>query len=134
MKAIAWDPDAPARLHSRAPTRPPGAAAAAGRHAEGVRPRPAEHRLTLGAGSTIAELLIGKATPEGDVYAKDASRSIVFTIEKALADDLAQPRPTSAPRTSSPSAPSPARASRSRAAASHGRLRAQEGHRRRTPS
>ena len=51
---------------------------------------PAEHRLTLGAGSTVAEILLGKATPEGDVYAKDASRSIVFTIEKALADDLAR--------------------------------------------
>jgi hypothetical protein len=49
---------------------------------------PAEHRLTLGAGSTVAEILLGKATPEGDVYAKDASRSMVFTIEKALADDL----------------------------------------------
>jgi len=51
---------------------------------------PAERRLTLAAGSTVAEILLGKATPEGDVYAKDASRSFVFTIEKALADDLSR--------------------------------------------
>ena len=82
-------PDEEHRLGSGRPgrTRQP----TAGRpHVEGVRPRPAEHRLTLGAGSTVAEILLGKATPEGDVYAKDASRSIVFTIEKALADDLAR--------------------------------------------
>jgi hypothetical protein len=51
---------------------------------------PAERRVTVSAGSTAATLLLGKATPEGDVYAKDASRPVVFTVEKALADDLAK--------------------------------------------
>jgi hypothetical protein len=90
MKSIAWDPDAPAQP---APAQP-----AAGKPAPATAPHtlkdfgldPAEHRLTLGAGSTVAEILLGKATPEGDVYAKDASRSIVFTVEKALADDLSR--------------------------------------------
>jgi hypothetical protein len=81
MKSIAWDPDTPA----------PAAAPAAGGHTlKEYGLDPAERRLTLGAGSTVAEILLGKATPEGDVYAKDASRSIVFTIEKPLADDLAR--------------------------------------------
>jgi hypothetical protein len=80
MKAITWDPDAPAGQ--------PGAAAPATRALKEFGLDPAEHRITLGGGGTTAELLIGKATPEGDVYAKDASRPMVFTIEKALADDL----------------------------------------------
>ena len=42
------------------------------------------------AGSATVSLLLGKDTPEGDVYAKDASRPIVFTVEKALADDVSQ--------------------------------------------
>ena len=82
MKSIAWDPDAPAPA--------PAAAAAGGHTLKEYGLDPAEHRLTLGAGSTVAEILLGKATPQGDVYAKDASRSIVFTIEKPLADDLAR--------------------------------------------
>lgn len=78
-----------------------------------------EARITLGAGSARMELLVGKAagpaivpgadaakpappvTPPGappggpeaggdGVYAKDASRPIVFTIDKALGDDLAK--------------------------------------------
>jgi len=81
MKGIAWDPDAPAR---------PAAASPGTRTLKEFGLDPAEHRVTLGAGSTVAEILLGKATPEGDVYAKDASRSIVFTIEKALADDVAR--------------------------------------------
>jgi uncharacterized protein DUF4340 len=84
MKSIAWDPDAPAS----APAGSPTAAASRGHTLKEYGLDPAEHRLTLGAGSTVAEILLGKATPEGDVYAKDASRSIVFTIEKPLADDL----------------------------------------------
>lgn len=92
MKAIAWDPDAPtAPAAAPAATQPGGKAVA-----PAPRPRtlkefgldPAEHRLTLGAGGMVAELLIGKPSPEGDLYAKDASRSVVFTIDKALADDL----------------------------------------------
>ena len=80
MKSIAWDPDAPAKP----------AAATAPHTLKEFGLDPAERRLTLAAGSTVAEILLGKATPEGDVYAKDASRSIVFTIEKALADDLSR--------------------------------------------
>ncbi len=79
MKAIAWDPAAPAAPPAAAPVK---------HTLKEYGLDPAEHRLTLGAGSTVAEILLGKATPEGDVYAKDASRSMVFTIEKALADDL----------------------------------------------
>jgi hypothetical protein len=47
-------------------------------------------KVTVSAGSTTAGLLIGKATAQGDVYAKDVSRPAVFTVEKALADDLAK--------------------------------------------
>jgi Domain of unknown function (DUF4340) len=91
MKTIAWDPDAPARPAAPAPPAgSPAAAASAPRTLKEFGLDPAERRLTLGAGSTVAEILLGKATPEGDVYAKDASRSIVFTVEKALADDLAR--------------------------------------------
>ena len=78
MKAIAWDPSVPPR-----PGAPP-------QTLKGFGLDPAERRLVLAAGRTRAELTIGKATPEGDVYAKDASRPLVFTIEKALADDLAR--------------------------------------------
>jgi Domain of unknown function (DUF4340) len=90
MKAIAWDPDAPAKPASApAAGQPPTAAGASVKHSlKEYGLDPAEHRLTLGAGSSVAEILLGKATPDGDVYAKDASRSMVFTIEKALADDL----------------------------------------------
>jgi len=97
MKAIAWDPSAPASTAAAAPT--PGAKAAPGLAPPAAgKPHtlkefgldPAERRLTLGAGSTSAELLLGKASPEGDVYAKDARRDLVFTIEKALADDLSR--------------------------------------------
>lgn len=89
MKAIAWDPDPPAAATAAAAGPKP--AKAAGPHTlKEFGLDPAEHRLTLGAGSTTAEILLGKATPEGDVYAKDASRSMVFTIEKALADDISR--------------------------------------------
>jgi hypothetical protein len=92
MKAIAWDPDAPAAAPAApgAPAEKPGSAGPARRTLKEFGLDPAEHRLTLSAGSSTAELLIGTATPEGDVYAKDASRAIVFTVEKALADDLAR--------------------------------------------
>jgi hypothetical protein len=42
----------------------------------------------VSAGSSEAGLAIGKAAAEGTVYAKDLSRPMVFTVEKALADDL----------------------------------------------
>jgi hypothetical protein len=52
-----------------------------------------EATVTIGGGSSRATLIVGKATPEnnGTVYAKDASRGEVFTIEAALADDLKKP-------------------------------------------
>src|SRR5262245_16418080 len=40
------------------------------------------------AGSSRAELAVGKSSGEGAVYAKDLSRPMVFTVESALADDL----------------------------------------------
>jgi hypothetical protein len=47
-----------------------------------------EIQVTLGAGSARSGLLIGKAAEGTDLYAKDASRAIVFTLEKAVADDI----------------------------------------------
>jgi hypothetical protein len=82
MKAIAWDPAAPA---AAAPGTAPGP-----RTLKEFGLEPAARRVTLSAGSATAELLLGKEAPDGDVYAKDASRPIVFTVEKALADDVAR--------------------------------------------
>lgn len=42
----------------------------------------------VGAGSSEAALAIGKAAADGTVYARDLSRPMVFTVEKALADEL----------------------------------------------
>ena len=47
--------------------------------------------VRIGAGSSQATLLIGKAAEEGTVYAKDESRPEVFTIESSLLDDLKKP-------------------------------------------
>ena len=44
--------------------------------------------VTLGSGSSQATLLIGKEAGEGALYAKDASRPAVFTIESSILDDL----------------------------------------------
>ena len=44
--------------------------------------------IRVGAGSADATLLIGSKAEEGDVYAKDASRPEIFTIEATLLDDL----------------------------------------------
>ena len=44
--------------------------------------------VKVGSGSSQAILLIGKAGAEGTVYAKDASRPDVFTIESTIADEL----------------------------------------------
>jgi hypothetical protein len=48
-------------------------------------------RIVLGSGSSQAGLLLGKPTPEGDLYAKDVARAAVFTVEKTLAEDLTKP-------------------------------------------
>lgn len=46
-------------------------------------------QVTLGAGSARTGLLIGSAAdPATDIYAKDVSRPMVFTVEKAIGDDL----------------------------------------------
>jgi hypothetical protein len=45
-------------------------------------------QVTVGAGSATAGLLVGNESQDSGAYAKDASRPMVFTIEKALADDL----------------------------------------------
>jgi hypothetical protein len=44
--------------------------------------------VRVGSGSSLATLLIGSAAESGSVYAKDAARPAVFTIESSLADDL----------------------------------------------
>jgi hypothetical protein len=44
--------------------------------------------VQIGSGSSQAVLLIGKASGDDAVFAKDQSRPAVITIEKALADDL----------------------------------------------
>ncbi len=49
-----------------------------------------EPRLTatIRLGSATATLLVGDQAPDGTSYAKDASRSVVFTIDSSLATDL----------------------------------------------
>ena len=44
--------------------------------------------VTLGMGSAMAALQIGGKSPDGSVYAKDASKPIVMTIDSALVDEL----------------------------------------------
>jgi len=44
--------------------------------------------VRVGSGSSMATLLIGSGAESGTVYAKDAARPAVFTIESSLVDDL----------------------------------------------
>jgi hypothetical protein len=44
--------------------------------------------VTLNAGSARSALLVGTASPDGSLYAKDAARPMVFTVDGTLADDL----------------------------------------------
>ena len=44
--------------------------------------------VTLGLGSATAALQIGGKSPDGAMYAKDASKPIVMTIDSALVDEL----------------------------------------------
>lgn len=45
--------------------------------------------IAIGAGSTRASLLVGTAVADASTfYARDATRAMVFTIEKSLVDDL----------------------------------------------
>ncbi len=47
-----------------------------------------EVSATLGSGSTRATLEIGKKSPDGSLYARDASRPMVFTVEAGLLEEL----------------------------------------------
>ena len=44
-----------------------------------------------GSSKTLAQVFVGSASGEAAVHMRDASRPIVFTVEKALADDLQRP-------------------------------------------
>ena len=46
--------------------------------------------VTVGLGSSAATLLIGDTTPAGTVYARDAARDLVFTVNESLATELEQ--------------------------------------------
>jgi hypothetical protein len=45
----------------------------------------------VGTGSARARLEIGGPAKEGELYARDASRPMIFTVETTLADDLKKP-------------------------------------------
>jgi hypothetical protein len=44
--------------------------------------------VRMGAGSSQATLVIGGAAAEGTVYARDASRPVLFTVESSILDEL----------------------------------------------
>ena len=44
--------------------------------------------VTLGAGSAKAELAIGKEEDETHIFARDVSRPLIFSVDKALLDEL----------------------------------------------
>lgn len=46
--------------------------------------------VTLGLGSSTATLFLGGTTPAGTVYARDAARGMVFTVDESLAAELEQ--------------------------------------------
>ncbi len=51
--------------------------------------QPARTTVTAtGAGTTLAQVFLGSPSGETAVHMRDASRPIVFTVDKALADDL----------------------------------------------
>ncbi len=47
--------------------------------------------VTIGAGSARSELAIGAKTPDGNVYARDLARPMIFALEATLLDDLKRP-------------------------------------------
>ena len=47
--------------------------------------------VTIGAGSARSELAIGAKTPDGNVYARDMTRPMIFALEGTLLDDLKRP-------------------------------------------
>ena len=46
--------------------------------------------VTVGLGSSAATLLLGGTAPAGTVYARDAARDLVFTVDESLAAELEQ--------------------------------------------
>ena len=46
--------------------------------------------VTVGLGSSAATLLVGDTTPGGTVYARDAARDLVFTVNASLVAELEQ--------------------------------------------
>jgi hypothetical protein len=48
-------------------------------------------KVTVGAGSSRATLLVGAKADADTIYAKDDARPMVFTVESSLADDLKKP-------------------------------------------
>jgi len=44
--------------------------------------------ISIGTGSSTAKLALGKESPNGTRYARDVSRTMVFTISQSLASDL----------------------------------------------
>lgn len=46
---------------------------------------------TVATGSARATLVVGAKTPEGDYYARDSSRPLVFTVEPALVEEMIKP-------------------------------------------
>lgn len=47
--------------------------------------------VTVGAGSARAELALGAKTEDGNVYARDLTRPMIFALESTLLDDLKRP-------------------------------------------
>ena len=47
--------------------------------------------VTIGLGSSQATLLFGKTAEAGTVYARDASRPMVFTVDASLVEDVKKP-------------------------------------------
>jgi hypothetical protein len=50
-----------------------------------------EATASLTTGSARATLEVGSKTPEGDYYARDTSRPLLFTVESALVEELLKP-------------------------------------------
>lgn len=47
--------------------------------------------VTVASGSSRAGLALGKPAADGNIYARDVSRPMVFAVEKSLLDDLKKP-------------------------------------------
>lgn len=53
-----------------------------------------EMTVTVGAGSSRATLIVGKAGEAGTFFARDQARPMVFTVEASLVDELKKPADT----------------------------------------